>query len=298
MVPSPAIVTPSASGGIWIGAPPLLSTRAPSGAPVSWMEGPSYFFRLSAFGERLLAHYEEHPDFIGPQSRRNEVVAFVKGGLRDLSISRTSLNWGVPVPSDPDHVMYVWVDALTNYLTSVGYPDDSPRVERYWPANLHVIGKDILRFHAVYWPAFLMSAGIPLPDRVFAHGFLFNAGEKMSKSVGNVLDPFVLVNAFGVDPVRHYLLREVPFGQDGNYSIDSFVTRVNADLANDIGNLAQRSLSMLGKHLGGELPAMAPLTADDEALLAEVRVGRNGRSAALVRHLASALRAADRHSPS
>ena len=244
--------------------------RAPTGAPVQWMEEPSYFFRLSAFQDRLLALYEEHPEFIGPPTRRNEVVSFVKSGLKDLSISRTTLKWGVPVPGDADHVMYVWVDALTNYLTSVGYPNDGERVARYWPADLHVIGKDIVRFHTIYWPAFLMSAGIEVPRRVFGHGFLFNAGEKMSKSVGNVLDPFDLVNAFGADPLRHYFLREVPFGQDGNYSVEGFINRVNADLANDIGNLAQRSLSMIAKHCGAALPAMTPLAEADEALLNRV----------------------------
>ncbi len=243
---------------------------APTGAPVAWMEEPSYFFRLSAFQDRLLAHYEANPDFIGPPTRRNEVVAFVKGGLKDLSVSRTTLKWGVPVPGDSDHVMYVWVDALTNYITSCGYPDDPARFERYWPADVHVIGKDIVRFHTIYWPAFLMSAGLPLPRRIFGHGFLFNAGEKMSKSVGNVLDPFDLVNAFGADPLRHYFLREVPFGQDGNYSVEGFVARVNADLANDIGNLAQRSLSMIAKHCGGAMPAAEPVAADDAALFEKV----------------------------
>lgn len=241
--------------------------RAPTGAPVSWMEEPSYFFRLSAFQDRLLAHYEANPDFIGPETRRNEVVSFVRGGLRDLSISRTSLDWGVPVPGDPAHVMYVWVDALTNYITSVGYPEDGERFAKFWPADLHVIGKDIVRFHTIYWPAFLMSAGIELPRRVFGHGFLFNAGEKMSKSVGNVLDPFDLVEAFGADPLRHYLLREVPFGQDGNYSLEGFIQRVNADLANDLGNLAQRSLTMIAKHCDAARPAIETLTAEDEALL-------------------------------
>jgi methionyl-tRNA synthetase len=243
------------------------SKRAPSGAPVTWMEEPSYFFRLSAYEDRLLAHYEANPDFIGPPTRRNEVVAFVKGGLKDLSVSRRTLSWGVPVPGDPDHVMYVWVDALTNYITSAGYPDEPDRFAKVWPADLHVIGKDIVRFHTVYWPAFLMSAGLPLPKRVFGHGFLFNAGEKMSKSVGNVLDPFALVEAFGVDPIRHYFLREVPFGQDGNWSLDGFVKRVNADLANDLGNLAQRSLSMIAKHLGGQVPEATPLVAEDELVL-------------------------------
>jgi len=245
--------------------------RAPSGAPVQWMEEPSYFFRLSAFQDRLLAHYDANPDFIGPPTRRNEVVAFVKSGLKDLSVSRTTLKWGVPVPGDPDHVMYVWVDALTNYLTSAGYPNEPERFGNTWPADLHVIGKDIVRFHTVYWPAFLMSAGLPLPKRVYGHGFLYNAGEKMSKSVGNVLDPFDLVNAFGADPLRYYLLREVPFGQDGNYSVDGFIARVNADLANDLGNLAQRSLSMVGKHCGGAVPDFSALMEADEALLAKVR---------------------------
>jgi len=245
--------------------------RAPTGAPVAWMEEPSYFFRLSAFADRLLAHYEANPDFIAPAARRNEVVAFVKSGLRDLSVSRTTLKWGVPVPGDPDHVMYVWVDALTNYITSAGYPDEPERFAATWPADLHVIGKDIIRFHAVYWPAFLMSAGIPLPKRVFGHGFLYNAGEKMSKSVGNVLDPFDLVNAFGTDALRYYFLREVPFGQDGNYSVTGFVNRVNADLANDLGNLAQRSLSMVAKHCGAAVPDHSARNEADEALLARVR---------------------------
>ena len=242
--------------------------RAPTGTPVQWMEEPSYFFRLSAFEDRLLAHYEANPEFIGPRTRRNEIVSFVKSGLKDLSISRTTLTWGVPVPGDPGHVMYVWVDALTNYLTSVGYPDDPERVARFWPADVHVIGKDIIRFHTIYWPAFLMSAGIAVPRRVFAHGFLFNAGEKMSKSVGNVLDPFALVEAFGVDPIRHYFLREVPFGQDGNWSVEGFVNRVNADLANDIGNLAQRSLSMIAKHCEARLPAFDERREADDAILA------------------------------
>ena len=243
---------------------------APSGARVEWMEEPSYFFRLSAFQDRLLAHYEAHPEAIGPATRRNEVVAFIKSGLKDLSVSRTTLTWGVPVPGDPEHVMYVWVDALTNYLTSIGFPGDEANVERFWPADLHVIGKDIVRFHTVYWPAFLMSAGLEPPRRVFGHGFLFNAGEKMSKSVGNVLDPFDLTAAFGIDPLRHYLLREVPFGQDGNYSVEGFVARVNADLANDIGNLAQRSLTMIAKHCGGAVPAIEALTPADEALLGQI----------------------------
>jgi methionyl-tRNA synthetase len=240
-----------------------------TGTPVTWTEERTFFFRLSAYADKLLAHYEANPDFIAPEVRRNEVVSFVSGGLRDLSISRTSFDWGVKVPDHPDHVMYVWVDALTNYLTGVGYPDtESESFRRYWPADLHMIGKDIIRFHAVYWPAFLMSAGIELPRKVFAHGFLLNSGEKMSKSVGNVVEPDELVDTFGVDQVRYFLLREVPFGQDGSYSDEAIVTRINTDLANELGNLAQRSLSMVGKNLGGVVPEPGELTAADTELLA------------------------------
>lgn len=240
-----------------------------TGAPVTWTEEQTYFFRLSAYADKLLAHYEANPDFIAPEVRRNEVVSFVAGGLRDLSISRTSFDWGVQVPEHPDHVMYVWVDALTNYLTGVGYPDtDSEMFRRYWPADLHMIGKDIIRFHTVYWPAFLISAGIELPRRVFAHGFLLNRGEKMSKSVGNVVDPVALIDTFGVDQVRYFLLREVPFGQDGSFSEEAIITRINTDLANELGNLAQRSLSMIAKNLGGVLPEPGEFTAADTDLLA------------------------------
>lgn len=196
-----------------------------TGTPVTWTEEQTYFFRLSAYTDKLLAHYHANPDFIAPETRRNEVISFVSGGLDDLSISRTSFDWGVQVPEHPDHVMYVWVDALTNYLTGAGFPDtDSELFRRYWPADLHMIGKDIIRFHAVYWPAFLMSAGIELPRRIFAHGFLHNRGEKMSKSVGNIVDPVALAEALGVDQVRYFLLREVPFGQDGSYSDEAIVT--------------------------------------------------------------------------
>lgn len=239
-----------------------------TGTPVTWTEEQTYFFRLSAYAEKLLAHYQAHPEFIGPDVRRNEVISFVSGGLRDLSISRTTFDWGVAVPDHPDHVMYVWVDALTNYLTGVGFPDtDSAAFRRYWPADLHMIGKDIIRFHTVYWPAFLMSAGIELPRRVFAHGFVLNRGEKMSKSVGNVVDPVDLVEEFGVDQVRYFFLREVPFGQDGSYSEESIITRINTDLANELGNLAQRSLSMVAKNLDGVVPAPGDLTAEDTELL-------------------------------
>jgi methionyl-tRNA synthetase len=241
----------------------------PQGTPVEWVEEESYFFRLSAYQDKLLALYESQPGFIGPVERRNEVVSFVRSGLKDLSISRTTFDWGVPVPGDERHVMYVWVDALTNYITGVGYPDEKSADWRYWPADVHVIGKDIVRFHAIYWPAFLMSAGIELPKRVFGHGFLFNRGEKMSKSVGNVIDPFTMIEHYGLDPVRYFFLREVPFGQDGSYSHEAIVNRTNADLANDLGNLAQRSLSMIAKNCAGIVPKRGELTEADRAILAE-----------------------------
>ncbi|MDI7864110.1 methionine--tRNA ligase [Rhizobiaceae bacterium n13] len=241
----------------------------PQGTPVEWVQEESYFFRLSTYQDRLLKHYEENPDFIGPAERRNEVISFVKSGLKDLSVSRTTFDWGIKVPNDPAHVMYVWVDALTNYLTATGYLDE-PKGERakFWPADVHIIGKDIIRFHAVYWPAFLMSAGLPLPKRVFAHGFLLNKGEKMSKSVGNVVDPVNLVEHFGLDQVRYFFLREVSFGQDGSYSEEGIATRINADLANGIGNLASRSLSMIVKNCDGRIPECGPLTEADVAMLA------------------------------
>jgi methionyl-tRNA synthetase len=241
----------------------------PQGTPVEWVEEKSYFFKLSAYQDKLLKLYDEQPDFVGPDSRKNEVVSFVRGGLRDLSISRTTFDWGVKVPGDPEHVMYVWVDALTNYITGVGFPDEGDANWRYWPADVHIIGKDIIRFHAVYWPAFLMSAGIPLQRRVYAHGFLFNKGEKMSKSVGNVVDPFNLASQYGVDQMRYFFLREVPFGQDGSYSHEAIVNRINADLANDLGNLAQRSLSMIAKQLGGVLPEPGEFSDNDRAILAQ-----------------------------
>src|ERR1700738_2279472 len=243
--------------------------RGPQGTRVEWVEEKSYFFKLSAYQDKLLALYNDQPDFIGPDSRRNEVMSFVKGGLKDLSISRTTFDWGVKVPNDPEHVMYVWVDALTNYITGVGFPDERDPNWRYWPADVHVIGKDIIRFHAVYWPAFLMSAGIALPKRVFAHGFLFNRGEKMSKSVGNVVDPFNLADQYGVAQMRSFFLREVPFGQDGNYNHEAIVARINADLANDLGNLAQRSLSMIAKQCEGVLPEPGAFSETDKAILAQ-----------------------------
>jgi methionyl-tRNA synthetase len=243
--------------------------RGPTGTPVEWVAEESYFFRLSAYQEKLLALYDRHPDFVLPKERLNEVASFVRGGLQDLSISRTTFDWGIKVPGDPRHIMYVWVDALTNYITGVGFPDTaSDSFRRYWPADLHVIGKDIVRFHAVYWPAFLMSAGIEVPRRVFSHGFLFNRGEKMSKSVGNVVDPFDLAKLYGVDQLRYFLLREVPFGQDGSYSHEAIVYRTNADLANDLGNLAQRSLTMVARGREGRVPAPGEFADTDQQLLA------------------------------
>jgi methionyl-tRNA synthetase len=241
----------------------------PQGSPVEWVEEASYFFKLSAYQDKLLQYYEDNPDFIGPAERRNEVISFVKSGLRDLSMSRTTFDWGIPVPNDPSHVMYVWVDALTNYITATGYLTDpeGPRA-KFWPANIHMIGKDIIRFHAVYWPAFLMSAGLPLPKKVFAHGFLLNKGEKMSKSLGNVVDPVNLVAHFGLDPIRYFFLREVSFGQDGSYSEEGIATRINSDLANGIGNLASRSLSMIVKNCDGQIPECGALTDEDKAMLA------------------------------
>jgi len=242
---------------------------SPHGTPVEWTVEESWFFRLSKYQQPLLDHYAANPDFIRPESRRNEVVRFVEGGLKDLSISRTSFDWGVPVPGSDNHVMYVWLDALTNYITGLGYPDDTELWRHYWPADIHLIGKDVVRFHAVYWPAFLMSAGIALPKQVYGHGFLLSRGEKMSKSVGNVVDPMVLAERFGVDALRYFLLREVSFGQDGSYSAEAIVTRANAELANSFGNLAQRTLSMIYKNLDGVLPSPGEDEVD-RALLADV----------------------------
>ncbi|MCX6498143.1 MAG: methionine--tRNA ligase [Arthrobacter sp.] len=239
---------------------------------VTWTAEESYFFKLSAYQDKLLALYENHPEFGAPQSRFNEVISFVRGGLEDLSISRTSFDWGVPVPGNDQHVMYVWVDALTNYLTGVGYPDlESESFKKYWPADVHVIGKDISRFHAIYWPAFLMSAGLELPKRVMIHGFLQNNGVKMSKSLGNVVAPADFVAQYGLDQVRFFLLREVPFGADGSYSHDAIVGRMNSDLANNFGNLAQRSLSMVAKNCEGKVPVPAGFSAEDAALLDQAR---------------------------
>jgi len=242
---------------------------ARSGAPVEWVKEPSYFFRLSAWGDRLLQFYDAHPDFIAPQSRRNEVTSFVRQGLHDLSISRTSFRWGVPVPGDDAHIMYVWLDALTNYISALGYPEESGLYRRFWPADLHLVGKDIVRFHAVYWPAFLLAAGLAPPKRVFAHGWWTVEGEKMSKSLGNAIDPHSLIATYGLDQFRYFMVREVPFGNDGDFSAKAMANRINAELANGIGNLGQRTLSFIGKNCGGRLPTPGALSPDDRTLLAE-----------------------------
>lgn len=248
---------------------------SPQGTPVEWTVEESWFFRLSKYQDRLLDLYRS-ADFIRPESRRNEVLRFVEGGLRDLSVSRTSFDWGVKVPGSESHVMYVWVDALTNYITGLGFPDESGDYAKYWPADLHLIGKDIVRFHTVYWPAFLMSAGLPLPRQVFGHGFLLNRGQKESKSLGNVTDPIGLAETFGVDPLRYFLMREVAFGQDGSYSPEAIVTRANAELANSFGNLAQRTLSMIFKNMGGLLKAELAANEADVALSDAVALGISG----------------------
>ncbi len=244
------------------------SKLAPSGAPVEWVREPSYFFKLSEWQDKLLQLYEADPDFILPAGRRNEVLSFVRGGLRDLSISRTSFTWGIPVPGAPGHVMYVWLDALNNYVTACGFPDETAPRWQYWPADAHFVGKDILRFHAVYWPAFLMAAGLPVPKRVTSNGWWTVDGEKMSKSLGNVIEPRQLVAAFGLDQVRYFLLREKPFGGDGTLSHQALITRINVELANDLGNLAQRSLSLIVRNCEGRLPGRGPATEADSQLFA------------------------------
>ena len=245
---------------------------------VEWVEEPSYFFRLSAWGDRLLEFYDKNPRFIAPESRRNEILSFVKGGLQDLSVSRTSFSWGVPVPGDAKHIMYVWLDALTNYITECGYPDENNPLWRFWPADVHVVGKDIIRFHCVYWPAFLMSAGVAPPKRVFASGWWTTEGQKISKSLGNAIDPVAVTREFGVDPVRYFLLREVPFGNDGDFQRRALIGRLNAELANAYGNLCQRVLSIVAKNCGGKVPGKGALAAADATLL-----GRAGGLLAAVR---------------
>lgn len=239
-----------------------------SGAEVEWLKEESYFFKLSKYQDKLLEYYDAHPDFILPKTRCNEVTSFVRSGLRDLSVSRASFTWGIPVPGDANHVMYVWLDALTNYLTATGYPDIyNSKYQEFWPANLHMVGKDIIRFHAVYWPAFLMAADLPVPNRVFAHGWWTNEGQKISKSIGNVIDPFEIVHEYGLDQMRYFLLREVPFGNDGDFSRDSVANRINSELSNEFGNLAQRVFSMIYKNCDGHVPAYDALTEEDKQLL-------------------------------
>lgn len=253
----------------------LVDGKAPTGAEVEWVtKEDSYFFKLSAFQDRLLEYFEDNPGFIAPESRKNEVVSFVKGGLRDLSVSRTSFSWGVPVPGNDDHVMYVWIDALTNYISALGYPTTEPDsdFDKFWPAALHVVGKDILRFHAVYWPAMLMAADLPLPRRIFAHGWWTKDGEKISKSIGNVIDPVELVEKFGVDQTRFFLTSEVNFGNDGDFSDEAMIRRVNTNLANELGNLVQRTLTMVFKNCDKAVPInVGPYTEADEELLARAR---------------------------
>jgi methionyl-tRNA synthetase len=246
----------------------LVDGKAPTGSDVQWVEEPSYFFRLSNWQEPLLKFYDENPEFIGPDSRRNEVISFVKRGLRDLSVSRSTIKWGVPVPNDPDHVMYVWIDALTNYITALGFPDESSAaLKNFWPEAIHLIGKDILIFHTVYWPAFLLAAGLTPPKRVFAHGWWTRDGQKMSKSVGNVVNPIQLINDYGSDAVRYFIMRQVPFGNDADFSNTAFAERINADLCNNFGNLVQRVLSFIQKHADASVPSAGEFTDDDNALI-------------------------------
>ena len=236
------------------------------GRPVEWVTEEAYFFRMSRYQQRWLDYVEGHPDFIQPQSRRNEMVSFVKTGLEDLCVSRTSFDWGIKVPFDPQHVIYVWLDALTNYISALGYGEPGSLYERYWPADVHLMAKEIVRFHAVIWPIILMAAGLPLPKRVFGHGWLVLDGEKMSKSKGNVIDPMVLVDKYGLDAVRYFLLRELPFGADGNYSEDALIRRTNVDLANDLGNLLHRTLAMVERFAAGRVPAPASESAAERPL--------------------------------
>ncbi len=250
----------------------LVDGKAPTGAEVEWVEEENFFFRLSAWQDRLLAYYEANPDAIAPRSRRNEVTSFVKAGLHDLSISRTSFSWGIPVPGHPKHVIYVWLDALTNYISALGYPETgNAEFSAYWPSVLHIVGKDILRFHAVYWPAFLMAAGLDPPRRLFAHGWWTVEGRKMSKSLGNGIPPNVLVEKYGVDPARYFLMRELPFGSDGDFSHRAVVGRLNGDLANDFGNLAQRVLVMINRNCGARVPEPGEFSAADTELLDAAR---------------------------
>ncbi len=255
----------------------VVEGRCPDqGHKVDWTQEESYFFRLSKYQQPLLDHYRAHPDFVFPDARRNEVVAFVQSGLKDLSISRSSFSWGIPFPNDPKHVLYVWFDALANYMTALGYGSDRRLLARYWPADVHLVGKDILRFHAVYWPAFLMSAEEPLPRRVVAHGWWLRDQAKISKSKGGVVDVGPLIRDFGVDPLRYFLMRDMVFGQDSNYSDEAFIDRVNADLANDLGNLASRTLKMIEDYCGGMVPKPNARFREDEPLKKAARDAWSG----------------------
>jgi len=246
----------------------IIDGLAPTGAPVEWVEESSYFFKLSEWEEKLLKFYSDNPTFIQPKSRYNEVVSFVKQGLKDLSISRTSFDWGVKVPGDESHVVYVWIDALTNYLTALGYPNnESKPLNDFWPANFHFVGKDILRFHAVYWPALLMAAGMDLPRKIIAHGWWTVEKEKMSKSLGNVVNPEDIINKYGLDQFRYFLLREVPFGNDGDFSEDALISRINSELANNFGNLVNRVFSMTKKSLNGVIPEQQELKEEEQNLI-------------------------------
>ena len=242
-----------------------------TGGPVEWIEEESYFFKLSKYSDKLLKLYEENPDFILPKSRRNEVISFVKGGLRDLSISRNTFDWGIKVPNDQKHIMYVWLDALSSYPNSLGYiSNNKSKLSSYWSNTVHIIGKDILRHHAVYWPAFLLSAKLELPKRIFAHGWWTNEGSKISKSLGNTIDPIEIIDQFGLDQIRYYLLREITFGSDGDFSIEALKSRVNADLSNDLGNLCQRSLTMIVKHCSSTIPTDKKITELDKIFLSRI----------------------------
>jgi methionyl-tRNA synthetase len=240
----------------------IVDGKAPTGAEVEWITEPSYFFKLSAWQDKLLKFYDDHPDFIAPTSRRNEVLSFVKGGLHDLSVSRTSFKWGIPIPNDEHHVMYVWLDALFNYYSAI----HNEERQHFWPCDLHIVGKDILRFHAIYWPAFLMACNLPLPKRVYAHGWWTNDGEKISKSLGNTIDPVKLIEEFNLDYVRYFLMTEMPFGNDGNYSRSAFINKVNSHLCNNIGNLAQRVLSFINKNCDAKIPTFDLQEVDSKLL--------------------------------
>ena len=239
-----------------------------SGSPVEWIEEESYFFRLSKWQDKLLEYYKKNPDFISPKSRKNEVVSFVKSGLKDLSISRKAFSWGIKVPNNPDHVIYVWLDALTNYISALNYPDTSDNLfKKFWPATVHLIGKDILRFHAVYWPAFLMAAKIPLPEKIYGHGWILSGDEKMSKSKGNILDPLDIIEKYGLDPLRYYLIKEVSFGNDGNISQDRLEDCINSDLANNYGNLCQRVTAFAEKNCSSKIPIIKKFEKSDLLIL-------------------------------